>query len=380
LPLPVRIRRTADFAVIGLFLVGIGIVSYGTLFREPPPLTENRNRHRFPPLNARRYVIQDFPKRFELYYGDRVGFRDLLLNGNQWIMYEQFGESVSNFGWVGRDGWFFLSVDDPFAGVPGKPSLDERVEEWANALADRHAYLKARGIRYVVLIPPDKSSVFPEYLRGYAARHPPPALAARLVERLTARGVPCVNPLPTLMAEKKKARYPLYYTRDSHWTFDGARVGYELLAAELPDLHPRPWQAFAVVEQSFETDLGRMVGAPESEWLEMARYPVVRGLDVHQDDEPAFRGQLPPGTKYRVLACASAAGPHMVFFHDSFGEQLIPFLTTDCRRVAAVATDTLELPVLDAEKPSVVVQEMVARKLYHLTPFNPPEVKGYRNR
>ena len=69
---------------------------------------------------------------------------------------------------------FFVNVDDPDRGKPNAPSVDDRIRAWADTLADRHAYLKDRGIEYVVLAPPDKSSVYPEYLPGYHRRHPPP--------------------------------------------------------------------------------------------------------------------------------------------------------------------------------------------------------------
>lgn len=369
----VRIRRFADLSVILVFVVGLVAIGYGTFVREQPPLNENRDRYPAPPLAAKKHVLQDYPKWFDMYYGDHVGYRDVLLNWNHAVSYHLFDDPVTPLGWIGRDGWLFLNVADPYQGKPDKPTVGERVTRWADALAERHEYMKSRGIRYVVLLAPEKSSVYPEHLRGYVARHPPPEPAAKLAELLAARGVPCVNPLPQLLAEKERTSHPLYYKHDSHWTHDGARVAYRLLAKEISGLTPLNDDDYDVTPTTFEGDLGRHVGLPESEWGEPGRRFTVRNRVVMRDDSPAWVAGLPADAKPRhlpprVYLCDAATGPSVVLFRDSFGEQLVPFLSAEFRRAAVVSSDRLEMNVIDAEQPTVVVQEIVARKLYQATP------------
>lgn len=369
----VHIRRLADVSVILVFVVGLAVVGYGTFVREQPPLSENRERYPAPPLAAKKHVLQDYPKWFDMYYGDRVGYRDVLLNWNHAVTYHLFGDPATPLGWIGRDGWLFLNVADPYQGKPDKPSVDERVTQWADALTERHAELARRGIRYVVLIAPEKSSVYPEHLRGYVERHPPPEPAAKLTELLAERGVPCVNPLPELLAEKERTPHPLYYKLDSHWTHDGARVAYRLLTTQIPGLTPQNDDGYDLTPTTFEGDLGRHVGLPESEWGEPGRRFTVRDRVVKRDDAPAWVAGLPADSKPRHLpprmyTCDAATGPTVVLFRDSFGEQLLPFLSADFRRAAVVSSDRLERNVIDAEQPAVVVQEIVARKLYQTTP------------
>ncbi len=372
-PPPARIRRLADLAVILLFAVGLGVVGFGTFFREQPPLVENRDRHPLPPLAAKRHVLQDYPRWFDLYFGDRVGYRDVLIDWRNRTRYQVFGEPATDRGWIGRDGWLFTNVDDPDRTRPTAPSVDERVRRWADALAERHAALEARGIRYVVLVPPDKSSVYPEHLAGYFARHPPPEPAARLAELLAERGVPCVNPLPHFLQEKGQAPHPLYHRLDSHWTHDGARAAYRLLVNEVGGFEPLGDDGYTVTAKTFDGDLGRLVGLPEREWGEPGREWKVRDRVVKREDQPAWVANLPPEAKPpslppRAYTCAAAGGPAAVLFRDSFGEQLVPFLTADFRRCAVVSSENVEWAVIDAERPAVVVQQIVARKLYHRAP------------
>jgi hypothetical protein len=383
-PLAVRVRRIADLSVIGVFFVGLSVVWFGTFAREQPPLDENRDRYPPPPLALKKHVLQDYPKWFEMYFGDRVGFRDVLLAWHHHTSYRVFDDPVSKFAWIGRDGWLFLNVDDTKA---KQCSLADRLTAWADALADRRAYLNARGIGYVVMVTPDKSSVYPEFLRGHAARQPPPEPAAALGELLAARGVRYANPLPELLAAKDT--YPVYYKLDSHWTYDGARIGYRLLANELartrPEFRPLPDDAIEAFDESIVGDLGKLVGVHGPDSMEPARrlQPVSR--NSRQNDTPTWSAALPPEAKPRHLpprefTCDAATGPAVVLFRDSFGEQLLPFVRADFRTAAVVSSAGLEMPVIDAVRPAVVVQQIVARKLYLELPTNPPEVAGFGRR
>jgi hypothetical protein len=375
-PRTVRFRRAADWGVIGVFVVGLAVVSFGTFVREPPPLDENRSRHPPPPLAADRETLLAYPAVFDRYFGDRVGYRDVLLGWHLTVSNSVFVEPASTKAWVGRDGWLFLNVNPPTDRPDLKPTIAERVDDWADALAARHDYLTARDIGYVVMVVPDKSSVYPEYLSGRPARHPPPEPTARLTERLTAREVRVVDPLPALRAAKQHAQHPLYTRRDSHWTFDGGRVAYRLLADALALPDPLPEDGYEMPELPFTPDLGRLVGLPEAERTEVRRVPTPRGRVVRQDEE-VFAARFPSrvwnlGLKPCLYTCPDAPGPAVVVFHDSFGPPLLRYLSADCRRVAAVPTDSFEPGLIDEEKPAVVVQQIVARKLYSDPAVQPP--------
>ena len=117
-----------------------------------------------------RYVLQDFPRHFELYLGDHIGYRDVLLAWHRRVVYGVLDEPVTAKVWIGKDGWLFLYQTDPFLGIPKAPSVASRIDRWTDIFEERHAYLKARGIEYIVVVAPDKADVYPEYLRGYPLR------------------------------------------------------------------------------------------------------------------------------------------------------------------------------------------------------------------
>lgn len=372
---PRRVRRFFDLAVILVFAAAVGAVLYGTTVREQPAFDENRPRHPPPPLSAERHALQDYPRWFDMYLGDRVGYRDVLLDWHQRALYDGLGEREAGLAWVGDDGWLYLNVADPDRYKDQWPPLGERVEAWADEFAARREYLKGRGIEYVVMIAPEKSSVYPEHLPAVLKRRLPPEPTVAVCELLAARGVRGVNPLPALLAAKG-AGEPVYYPQDTHWTQAGGRAAYAELAKELravlPGWEPLADDGYAVREEEAWADLRRFV--PTARRLDDTSptyTATARAVQPHPD--PPFADALPkecrpPRMAPVVYTCEDAPGPAAVLFRDSFGEGVVPFAAADFRRAAVVVSDTLEPAVLDAERPAVVIQVMVARKLYLTTP------------
>lgn len=396
-PLAFRIRRIANIATVIVFVLALVIPLYGFLFREQLPLDENRDRHPFPPLALKRHVVQDFPKWFGMYFKDRVGYRDVLLRWHQYATYRWFDTPVSSQAWLGKDGWVYLNVADPFPLRTQqdernkwslKGTVNDRIDRWCEAFADRRAYLTARGIEYVVVLVPEKSAVYPEHLTGHPKRHPPPEPLARAEAKLREAGVPCANLLPVLTAARGKTAEPLYFATDSHWTPAGSRIGYEavceVLKTRLTDFRLHPAEHYLRREHLHPGDLLRLTGdtdrAPEP-----CRQFIPPLGSVTADETPAFAAGLPDGMKLRhmppvAFANPTALGPRLVFLRDSFGEQLFPFVGADFTRAAVVGTHHFPVALIEAEKPAVVIQAIAARFLYSTAPVNEPPVTGYRHR
>src|SRR5262249_41164102 len=135
-------------------------------------------------------------------------------------------------------------------------------------LLRRRDALARRGIAYVVVVVPEKYSVYPEYLPDHVARVTPDTPLDRIVTALAQHPeLFFVDLRPALRAAK--ARGQLYYKSDSRWTSPGARVGYEalapVLAAALPGLRAAPplaLEPYTVPDQYYSGDLARMLGLP----------------------------------------------------------------------------------------------------------------------
>ena len=382
-------HRVRDALTVAVFLASLVVPLGGYLFRTPvQPANENRPLSPPPVVKLRRWAVKSFPPVFEPYFNDRVGFRAELLALRRRVVYDLLGDSTADTVWVGRDGWLFMNCGGAKGGLPAfQPPADRHIDGWADALADRHAYLADRGITYVVFVARDKSAVYPEFLPGPHRRHPQPDPVPLIRERLRGIDLPLVDALPALLAAKPTTPGTLYFRRDSHWNDPGTFVGYQALGAELerrvPGYRAKTAAAFDPVPCVHPgIDLAMALGLPPDRATE--DYPFYGETSPRLTALPtAGRTDMRPPDGLSHLTpslseCPAAAGTRAVLLHDSFGVNMVRFVASDFRRLAAVGTYGLPVPVLEAERPRVVVQLLVDRTFRHVPPFNPPEVAGYR--
>jgi len=340
-----RDRIALDGATVAVFLAAVGLPLYGFFFRDPGPLDENRERYVPPRITADRYVHSEFTKHFEMYLGDHIGFRDVLLGWHRRIVFKYLDEPVTDRAWIGRDGWYYLNQSDPYRGNPSKPSVAARGDAWVEAFIERDAWFRSRGIEYIVLFAPDKAAVYPEYLPAQRRRHPPPEIATPVAEKLAARGVKCVNLLPAIRAEKERQpELQYYYKTDSHWTPEAARAAYGEIAAAVrerfPDFRPHPLSDYTFRETP-GGDLRKLAGIRDDEPMETVRtYEPRVPIDYRVTDEyfsAEQRGEQLDKSQSLVSAQPEASGPPMLFLNDSFGAFLQPFLFSDFKSVWCIS-------------------------------------------
>jgi alginate O-acetyltransferase complex protein AlgJ len=176
-------------------------------------------------------------------------------NGARYLLLRGSGDDVR----AGRDGWLFLTEELRYDAPVGEP-LQTRVK----LLADTHAALRARGVRLVVALVPDKARIYPQQLLGgdypdYNADRYRSALGA-----LRRQGVEVVDLLTPFTAQAS-ADGPLYYRTDTHWNTRGAALAADAIArAAYPDGGCSPATAYETRVSAEPTpypgDLRRMIG------------------------------------------------------------------------------------------------------------------------
>ena len=118
---------------------------------------------------------------------------------------------------LGRDGWLFVAGGRPLESYRRtQPFTDDELAAWTEVLEARRAWLAARGIAYLLVVPPDKHNVYPEHMP--AAIRPLrdvshlDQLLAYLADHST---VDVVDVRPALLAAKE--RHPVFPRTDTHW-------------------------------------------------------------------------------------------------------------------------------------------------------------------
>jgi alginate O-acetyltransferase complex protein AlgJ len=377
---PASRMRVADLILITGFLSAIWLPLVGMLFGLDAAFvfSENRTLAPRPSLALKRDILRSFPATFESYFNDHFGFRKRLIRWLSVIKVEGLGVSSSPHVVLGKDGWLFLTSDPLLQDYRHTRLFSrEELESWRRLLEARRDWLAARGIRYLFVVTPNKETIYPGLMpRAYNRVHQRSRLDQLVQYMCSHSDVRVLDVREDLLRSKDRER--LYKITDSHWNQRGAHVAYQRIAGALsdwfPDVEPRPRSAYrGIAYPSKGGDLALMLGLEdrirdEDLLLEPLVPLLARPLDAGQwsaNPLNAVRWSLPPGTPAQVppFERANTNLPRAVVFHDSFIGDLVHSLSEHFRRVVYSASDSFDRTLVDWERPDVVIQEMVERKL-----------------
>jgi hypothetical protein len=339
-------------------------------------LEEKRSLAAMPHLSLNQKSLKTFPSRFEAYLNDRFAFRKELVNGASFIKYA-FGVSKCNEVLIGKNDWLYYTDASDMATLRRTPLFSpDEVQEWARALEARRIWLNQRGIKFLLVIAPSKFSVYPEFVPNQYTQLNKTCRREQLVDVLkTNTNVPFIDLLNTIVEAKNKGQ--VYYKTDTHWNVRGGAIAASTIASRikrwLPNLPAINVDAYRTEPHLFVNgDLADLLGlhgiVTETETL-LAIRPNWRFSNHPKPDTGDRRDEYP-----FALEVDDAKLPHAVFIRDSFMSMPKLFLGDCFSRAFFSPTQTFPTEVILQEKPDVVVQELIERRLVGEMLKNPPEV------
>lgn len=374
-----------NLAVIAVFAAGITMPLAGVVWGPRDNLlNEKRKLAECPELDRHIRTLKQFPEKFEAFFNDHFPYRDRLIRWNNLAKLRYLGISPHANVTLGRNQeWLFLTYEhagnNPRKSRPFSPGELERCKQ----LIDTHVALAAKaGAKYILLITPDKQTVYPElYPRKRNIRY------EQLLDYMHARSD---VPFPDLRGplSRAKAEHDVYYKTDSHWNEYGAHAAYmcvgEILRGWYPQIHLDPLSEFDTVETPtppyavcYYGDLPWLLGFGDLYKEHYSYLSLRHPRKAHKTDETIpidevnrLGGYYPYATEQNDPSLPTA-----VVFHDSFGARLAPLLSEHFRRVVFVPESVYDAAVVEREHPDVVIFEIVERKLeYICTPDPDPEL------
>ncbi len=371
-----RAWRIADGAVIALLLAGAGLPLIGTLLglgRTSENL-DMRALEPFPTLEWSLSSLRTLPQRFDGWHQDHFGFRRHLLHGLAAV--EVFGlkVSISPNVVLGRDSWLYYvhaPVGTDYEEV--RPFTAAELDRWQRVLERRQEWLARRGCRYVLFLPPDKQTIYPEHFDpALRARHASGRLEQLVAHLRTHSDLTVVDVRQALLEAKQ--REPVYRITDSHWNRRGAFVGYRELARVLAGWFPqiRPFERSQFAEQVRHEsggDSARLLTLSDATGEEDYRLETLFPRKARRHDLP--RSWLRANLEYTppiAFDIPDPSLPRAVLFHDSFAVPFLDLLPEHFRRLVAVWHDDFHPDLVEREHPDVVIHELVERKLGYVVP------------
>jgi len=261
----------------------------------------------------------DFAERYEEYFNDNYGLRDLLIRTKHQLDYSLFHTAEKVV--IGPDNWLFYKSVVEAEEIDIERALPSDWERMFANLIQFNRVLAARGITLVILPCPMKNTIYPEMLPASAPKRPNPTGLERYRKFLAQHPeIVTVDSFPLLM--NLKPYLQVYHKTDFHWTDPaGAYVARALVnklgqLSGMGDLWNRPIKirtaSFSLGGENAACGLLWPVRENglflESDWIETGTGEFAY---TQEANEWTFRAKA--GNQARLLPCT-------VMFGDSYAD------------------------------------------------------------
>jgi alginate O-acetyltransferase complex protein AlgJ len=333
-----------------------------------------------PALNGR--PLADFLRDFALYFEKSSPIRPLLIPRYMAFKLYSLGMSSVSSVVVGRENWLFVghetdTIDELRYFLGCNLMNEETMARWLQVLSERQRWLERKGIAYLLVIAPNKSTIYPEYMpaiypRGRRTRQD--QLAGFMQQN--APGFPWLDLRPAIMAGKK-ARL-LYWPADTHWNDFGKQLAYReivrSLARRFPSLKALPLSAFEVQPCAEPPhDLEDLLLLPCKAEVPLFRLIAKRPLPFSR----IRASKAGAACSWEIYHARAASLPLALVIHDSFGETLKPLLACHFSRSLWVLDRSHAFPAawIEKKRPCLVIDEIAERYLDEEPWMNPEKIQ-----
>jgi len=363
-----KLHKFTAYSLATVFLTAIFIPFFGSIFKTDMHMSvsEKRMLSPFPDIPNSIKTIRRYPKIFNLYYQDNFGFRKNLMMHHKLLYW--LGDSTSEKVMRGKDGWLFFKgyssfdLQNAFRGI--RRFKESELIQYADVLNARHNWLASKDIQYLLIIAPNKHSIYPEYLPDSMF----PAYNMTLTDQFfnyiqQHTDVPVLDLRQPLLDAKSNDKL-LYYKTDTHWNYNGTNIAQYEIAKILASFYPGQIRPLFYRKTDFNAsqaaagDLAVLLGKKNTT-KENNPYPIL---------DPCARRPTPPDGDFTITFSTQCNKSRLnaVVFRDSFFEHLYQYFSQYFNRVTFISK-RLEYSDLEkfnsGEKPDIVIEEWVERFL-----------------
>ena len=325
---------------------------------------EKRELYTLPTFSISEKFIDDF----ENYFDDNFGLRNSLINWGSSIKVNLFKSSVhpQNVKF-GKSGWLFYNKIDggifnsyAHRNLLSNEELKSLVEVWEN----RKINLESKGIKYIMAVWPNKSTIYPEHI--------PLTMKAQIKDTLSKTNqilnflhsskssIPFITVRTNLLEEKKKNK--LYRKLDTHWNQVGAFYAYQYFMEKTSDILgvvPYNLEDFTIKYHcESKGDLLSVLGICETNSFSETN-PTLQLTDNNLTITKS-EGKYKNSLTFKNKKCDNRL--KVLIFRDSFTDALIPFFKNHFYETHFVWFD-YQKHIVDTLKPDIVITSFVERNI-----------------
>ena len=222
--------------------------------------------------------------------------------------------------------------------------------------------LRQKGIVFLVVIPPNKNTIYPEYVPDEIPVANAPSRYDQLVDYMRQHGETQILDLRPALLEARKTSV-VYLSKDTHWNDYGAFVAYQqilrALQIDFPVLEPHPLSDYQqTTEAGVVLDLAENIAAPDLVTDDIVLSPLYASDTTYYQEKHAGR-RLTIGTN------PNAALPKIVIYHDSFFNRLINWVGDHFQKSVFIPINSppevWNFSWINSEQPDIVILEFTER-------------------
>jgi alginate O-acetyltransferase complex protein AlgJ len=305
---------------------------------------ENRKLVEKPVLSLN--SLSSFANQYTAYFNDNFGFRKMLMSLNSYIKVKFLNTSTVPDVILGKRDWLYYrpGLEDSSGSTL---FTTEELLGMKRAVESQSQWMAEKGIYYLIVIAPNKETIYPEYLPAKIdlSNH-----QTQLDQLLTAVGssqnVHILDLRECLLKSKKSDDYSLYFRTDTHWNSYGAYIGYNEIIQKLADHFPN-----LILPSTFGPNISPN---PIPASGDLANMLALHGILNENAPITVANGVSPEANKI----------PKVVVFRDSFFNALSPYFDINFKQtINYTAADKIDVSVLTNDPPQAVLVICVQRQM-----------------
>ncbi|PIE23864.1 MAG: hypothetical protein CSA62_05560 [Planctomycetota bacterium] len=350
---------------------------------------EMRAMARFPGLPKSLDDLETWRSKYEAFINDHFGFRNALVRLHNGLSFHLLNKPGAGRVILGKDGWLFLEADSSLKNFRRTlaPWSRSEMRSLVKRIQQRQDFLASKGVEYLFVVVPAKSTIYPEHYDERWQRLERPSRLEQF--RDFTKSYPKLHYLDltaALLKEKSRlaAAEPdtrLYYKTDTHWNSRGASVAAARIRRELNKFgaqvpEPRRWPSSAWQPKKSELsgDLARLLGAGGT----------IPNVSWHLGTASPLRSSsltaLPYERRsYLIVDPKPSCETTLLVLHDSFGEALREFLSKGHPRSAFVWEPLCDIMRMAEFTPQVIIREITERFFITWPQPNPVELRKIKD-
>lgn len=259
-------KQNKILIIVFVLILGLPLLDSAFHFSPVKELFEKRKPVAMPDFPKSFADLLTFPKKFDAFFNDNYGMRKSLITLHSSMMDKVFDESPDSRVVIGKDNWLYFDNYNSILDAEGHaPLADDLIVRGVEHYAKNRKQVEDAGMKYLLVIAADKTTIYPEFLPDYIKSAP---LGQHRIDKflnaLTKKypDFPVVDARPILLQAKLKEK--VYQETDTHWNRRGAHSTYMAMMKKL-GITPNPRNKFKdVADEWIKGDISDIMGGAYS--------------------------------------------------------------------------------------------------------------------